>query len=86
MDTPRWRRPRGIGVAFPLVVVVAALAGCSTPDTGPYVLCTARDGGGGEWVARDINSLSAQERALDDCGEQSAIPTTCVAASCDRQW
>ena len=63
-----------------------ALAACSTKDTGPYVLCTARDSGGGEWIARDINALSAQERALDDCNEQSELPETCVAVSCDRQW
>lgn len=65
---------------------LATLAGCSTPDTGPYMLCTARDGGGGEWAARDINALSAQERALEDCSTQSTIPDSCVAASCVRQW
>lgn len=77
-------RRRLAGIAG--VLALAAIAACAEKDTGPYVLCTARDSGGGEWVARDINPLSAQDEALDLCGEQSAIPTTCVATSCVRQW
>lgn len=78
------RRRRFAGIAG--VLLLAALAACAKQDTGPYVLCTARDSGGGEWVARDINPLSAQDEALELCGGQSAIPTTCVATSCVRQW
>lgn len=88
IDHPRGaldRRRRWLG-GIGGVLVLAAVASCAEKDTGPYVLCTARDSGGGEWIARDINPLSAQTEALELCGEQSAIPTTCVATSCVRQW
>lgn len=73
-------------VALVLLAQLTALTACSGTDRGPLVQCLARDGVGNRWIAHDINPLSAQERALIDCGAQSATPDSCVAVSCERQW
>ena len=82
-DGARRPSPGKVAAAFLLLAVVAACAGT---DSGPLVQCRARDGAGNQWIARDIDPLSAQERALIDCGAQSETPDSCVAVSCDRQW
>lgn len=78
----------GLRPAVALIVLaqLTALTACSGTDSGPLVQCLARDGAGNRWIARDIDPLSAQERALIDCGAQSETPDSCVAVSCERQW
>lgn len=73
-------------MAMVLLAMLTALTACAGSDSGPLVQCLARDGAGNRWIARDIDPLSAQERALIDCGAQSETPDSCVAVSCERQW